>query len=164
MKIVNLLCFLLIIGFALPAYADLPEAFEITDGPTAPILAETITAAPIVAAPAAVVEETETGKVAYNPVAGTPPCVNSTCITPQTIANANNAFVQNSPVKTYIDLIKTPSTSEECQAPAKTGMTVYRQVIEAGNGKIVEVQDAFCISQGCVYFGGIGNEKCELPG
>lgn len=164
MKILNFLVFAAIIGLSLPAHADLPTAFEITDGPTAPILNETITAAPIAATPAAVVEETITGKVAYNPVAGTPQCVNSTCVTPQTIANAKNAFVQDSPVKTYIDLIKTPTTSEECQTPAQTGMTVYRQVVEDGNGKIVELQDAFCVNQGCVYFGSIGNEKCELPG
>ncbi len=164
MKVLNLLCFILITGFSLPAYADLPEAFEITDGPTSPILDETITAAPIAAAPAAIVEETEAGKVAYNPIAGTPPCINSTCITPQTMANADGAFVQNSPVKTYIDLIKTPKTSSECQAPAQTGMTIYRQVVDEGNGKIVEIQDAFCVNQGCVYFGSTSNEKCELPG
>jgi hypothetical protein len=141
-----------------PAYAD----YTVPDGTTGDTVAATAPAeVSNVAATTVEPEENETG-VAYDPVAGTPPCqgVNSTCITGQTIANAKHAFVQDSPVKSYISLILPPD-GEECQAPVKSGVSLRRAWFDGTDTQIKEYDDAFCLNQGCVYFGLEGDQRCE---
>ncbi len=167
MKYLYLPFFLIVFLYPHLVLANPPEAYITPDGPTSPIASETGDASPPPAPEAVTTEQSEDGKVEYNIVASKPPCSTSTCITNQSVANAKNVFVQNSPVKSYVDLINLPQKEGEeeatCKEPVKTGMTVYRQVVASGTaGQIVEVEDAFCINQGCVYFGGIGEEKCQL--
>jgi hypothetical protein len=171
MRIFKLLILGLIIWSA-PALADPPEAYVVEDGPTSNVESDDITAGAPAPKAAKAVEQRDIGQPVYDPVSRKPPCENSTCITPQTIANADHAYVEKTNVKTYLDLIDLPEPTEdengeeqeaECSLPVKTDIIVYRQVVEEGSGIIVQHNDAFCINQGCVYFGGNGNEKCELP-
>lgn len=151
----------------------IPEAYVVEDGVTGSAGSDDLTSGDAPAPQeAATVEQTETGQPVYNALSRKPPCSTSTCITPQSIANAEHAYVQKTNVKTYIDLIDLPKPTEDengeeqeaqCSLPVKTDITVYRQVVNQGNGIIVQYNDGFCINQGCVYFGGNGNEKCELP-
>lgn len=160
------------------ALADPPEFYVAPDGETSENSAEIDTAeAP--PPPAAVTPTTdESGKVEYKPEASTPPCGgSSTCITNQSIANANHDYVQYSAVKTYIDLIDLPKPEEDedgevtaeaqCKDPIKTGMIVYRQSLPedyaGGSGILKQHDDAFCINQGCVYFAKSGEyEECRM--
>lgn len=154
-----------IIGFSVPTFSqDINgDSYEILDGTTAPTLAQNAITSPGANTPAIIPEATTEGEegIQYNIVSSKPPCTNSTCITSQSIANADHAFVYTSPIKSYISSLEPPDDGSTCNDPTPTGMTIYRQVVEGGTGKTVRIQDGFCLNQGCVYFGGIGNEKCE---
>jgi hypothetical protein len=141
------------------SYAD----YEVPEAPTAATATPSVSPVSNAATATATPAETEEG-VAYNPISRTPPCagISSTCITSQTIANAKHAFVQDSPVKSYISLLSPPDEeNQECQAPTKTGVKVYRPVLKDGEAKYDKYDDSFCLNQGCVYFGLNGEHKCE---
>ena len=88
-----------------------------------------------------------------------PPCPNSTCITQQTIQNTSNMYVNYSPIRTYLNLTEPVGSAlaPNCGNPVGTGVTVHRQVQRG----VWQYNDRFCLNQGCVYFGGTGNQQCQ---
>lgn len=140
------------------------DSFIVPDGTTAPSPSTTAT---ISAGTAIIPTPASDGTVPYNIVASKPPCPNSTCITEQTIFNAKHGYVSDSDVKTYITLLNVPDGTKpiECAPPTQTGLSVYTQTLPSdhmgGPGIFKYHDDAFCMNQGCVYFGMEGAERCE---
>ena len=139
-------------------------SYDVPDGPTAPEATISPVSPSLGTASIAMPEETESG-VTYDPVSRTPPCPNSTCITPQTIFTAQHGYVQDTPVKSYISLLLPPDGEDQaCQTPTLTGAEIYRTIYDDSvgqRGQIEQYDDAFCINQGCVYFGRRGDIRCE---
>ena len=164
-KLLTFCIFMLTVIAPYTSYADTEETGYVVPEVSTALTSSTVTSGIVstAATETKAPKETKNG-VAYDPISRTPPCagINSTCITAQTVANAKHAFVQDSPVKSYISLLSPPDgEGQECQAPTKTGLTVHRLVVEGEVAYIDKYNDAFCINQGCVYFGFIGDERCE---
>lgn len=92
----------------------------------------------------------------YDPIAATPICDNSTCITQDTIDNAKHKRVKYDKADPHWNHLKPDGA---CKPPTKTGATVFRQVV----GALEEYPDSFCTNQGCTYIneGGSGNGECQ---